>query len=335
MNENFSIFKKIHDTVPCGTVNMENVQTIVTSNGMKKWIETVRMEVNCQKRQELKKQLPNITVNGIFSQRGNKFMTEYSGITCIDFDHVPSSQFQNLREQLEKQSTTLMLFTSPSGDGLKLFLRHDLSDPGLHWNLYGQLIRKFMNEFGCPYVDTCTKDISRATYLSYDPACYYNPNAVAFHFVLDPTIQQQTSGNGTGISRQPVSGRNYAMTNSMIEKNKTYQQIWTDKQLMEYIDRHQWSKFMEDYQEGHRNDSILIKAGQLFRCGVDFYTACEKLVRLYSQVFSDMLAAEVEYKVEYIYRISPEDTFGTERQKWIDKRNSGIAAHKKVISPFE
>ena len=113
MNENFSIFKKIHDTVPCGTVNMENVQAIVTSNEMRECVGTVRMEVNCQKRQEQKKRLPNITVNGIFSQRGNKFMTEYSGITCIDFDHVPSSQFQNLREQLEKQSIPLCCLQVP------------------------------------------------------------------------------------------------------------------------------------------------------------------------------------------------------------------------------
>ena len=49
MNENFSIFKNIHDTVPCGTVNMENVQAIVTSNEMRKWVGTVRMEVNCLK----------------------------------------------------------------------------------------------------------------------------------------------------------------------------------------------------------------------------------------------------------------------------------------------
>jgi hypothetical protein len=115
------------------------------------------------------------------------------------------------------------------------------------------------------------------------------------------------------------------MTPAMIAKNAQYQASWADKTLVGYIDKHQWDGFREDYQEGHRNDSILRKAGQLFRCGVHYDVALAKLIHLYSEVFSDMPPSDVESRVHYIYSTAPEEDYGCQRQEWKRKRDDGVA----------
>ena len=321
MRERFTLFRNIWETGQGSSLGIDDVIQIVTSQAMKGMTDYVR-ELPGQYC-ERKKQLPNITVNGVFSQRNDYSLMYYSGVVCIDFDHIPAVELLRMKDCLRKWQYTLFLFTSPSGEGLKLFIRHDLTDPSQHQNLYLQMIRTFKVDWGCQYVDDRTKDLSRATFLSYDPDCFYNPGATAWHFVYDPgiTTPVHNSQRGTG---QPIN-RNTPMTPAMIARNEAYQASWSDKTLVRYIDEHEWDAFKADYQEGHRNDSILRKAGQLFRCGVHYDLALAKLTHLYCEVFSDMPPSEVESRVHYIYSTSDEADFGSQRESWLKKRNEAVA----------
>ena len=69
----------------------------------------------------------------------------------------------------------------------------------------------------------------------------------------------------------------------------------------------------------------MLKAGQLFRCGVHYDVALAKLTHLYCEAFSDMLPSEVESRVHYIYSTSDEADFGCRRMMWLAKRNEGVA----------
>lgn len=318
MKERFTLFRNIWGTGQGDAVGIDDVILIVTSQAMKDMTDYVRGDARLYA--ERKKMLPNITVNGIFSQRNDDCLMDYSGVVCIDFDHIPVPELPWMKDCLRRWPHTLFLFTSPSGEGLKLFIRHDLTDPSLHQNLYLQIVRTFREEWGCRYVDGCTKDLSRATFLSYDPDCFHNPGATPLRYVYDPGIQ------ATPVEHSQAAKRNSPMTPGMITRNMECQASWSDKALVGYIDRHEWNAFRTDYQEGHRNNSILRKAGQLFRCGVHYDVALAKLTHLYCEAFSDMLPSEVEPRVHYIYSTSDEADFGCQRMMWLAKRNERVAA---------
>lgn len=321
MKEQFTLFKNIWETEKGEVVGITDVIQIITSPVMQRMIAYVRESPEHYKDRKLC--LPNITANGIFRERDDGRLLEYSGVTCIDFDHIPGNKIAYMKDSLRNWQYTYFLFTSPSGEGLKLFIRHDLTDPSQHQNLYLQMVRTFKVDWGCQYVDDRTKDLSRATFLSYDPDCFYNPAAIAWHYEYDPSITPPVH-NSQGGTCQAIS-RNTPMTPAMITKNAEYQASWLDKALIGYIDKHEWDAFRQDYQEGHRNDSILCKAGQLFRCGVHYDVALAKLIHLYSEVFSDMPPSDVESRVHYIYSTAPEEDYGSQRQKWLAKRDDGVA----------
>ena len=302
-------------------IGIADVIQIITDPVMKGIIDDVRESPELY--QQRKMGLPYITVNGVFAERNENGLLEYSGVTCIDFDHIPNDEMTWMKDCLRKWPYTFFLFTSPSGEGLKLFIKHDLNDPSLHNNMYMQMLTTFRDEWGCQYVDTNPKDLSRATFLTYDPDYFWNPDALSWHFVYDPSVHE-TVQHGSGGTGQAVK-RDSPMTPGMIAKNSAYQTSWADITLVRYIDKHQWDAFREDYKEGHRNDSILRKAGLLFRCGVHYDVALEKLIHLYSEAFSDMPPSEVESRVHYIYSMVPEGDYGCKRHEWLAKRNAGVA----------
>ncbi len=323
MKEQFSLFKNIKETKNGDVVGITDVIQIITSPVMQRMTDYVREFPEPKIYYERKLLLPNITANGIFIKRDNNSLQEYSGVTCIDIDHIPSNEITQMKDCLRNWPYTYFLFTSPSAKGLKLFIRHDLEDPGLHDNMYAQLVRTFGDEWGCQNVDKHTIDLSRATFLSYDPDFYWNPKALSWHFEYDPNIRKKAR-KSNGCMSQTVN-RDCPMTTAMIAKNASFQESWADKTLVGYIDKHQWDGFREDYQEGHRNDSILHKAGQLFRCGVHYDVALAKLTHLYSKAFSDMPPEEVESRVHYVYSTAPEEDYGCQRQEWKRKRDDGVA----------
>ncbi len=59
------------------------------------------------------------TFSGTFSKRNDSALIQHSGLITLDFDHV--SDLQELKEKLlsDKYFETELMFTSPSGDGLK------------------------------------------------------------------------------------------------------------------------------------------------------------------------------------------------------------------------
>ena len=113
---------------------------------------------------------------GTFSYREAEKLTEYSGLICLDYDHVGNHhQLWSLRERLleDPKLKTQLLFTSPSGDGLKQVLEIDfrLGD-------YLQWFRMLKNYIRKNYqfeIDKACSDVCRACFLPHDASCYVNP----------------------------------------------------------------------------------------------------------------------------------------------------------------
>lgn len=97
----------------------------------------------------------------------------------IDIDHLSEYQLDihDLKEKLKQDLRVELLFTSPSGDGLKVLfkLKEKITDSAY----YALFYKAFCLQFGAAYqlgaaLDTKTNDVSRCCFVSYDPDAFYN-----------------------------------------------------------------------------------------------------------------------------------------------------------------
>ncbi len=110
------------------------------------------------------------TFSGIFTTRSNKAQLSHSGLICFDFDHV---NVTTLRHQLlnDPYLNTQLLFTSPSGEGLKWVVAIE-PNPHTHAN-YFHAIEDYLKKTYNAHPDKSGKDLSRACFLPHDPNAYF------------------------------------------------------------------------------------------------------------------------------------------------------------------
>ncbi len=140
-------------------------------------INQIRLEPDKAKRNILKKGLPSICFSGKFRQRSASGLIAHSGLICIDFDGFKDETELALYRKAfltspEKKKFTFALFTSPSGDGLKIIIRIP-ADASAHKD-YFKALKEFYND---SHFDISTSDVSRVCYASADADLYYNPDS--------------------------------------------------------------------------------------------------------------------------------------------------------------
>lgn len=101
----------------------------------------------------------------------------------IDLDHFEGSGLEQeaVAERLRADERVLMLFTSPSGDGLKVMFR--LAEKCFDAGLYSYFYKAFLQQLAAQYelqavVDLRTHDVSRACFLSVDPKAHFHAGAL-------------------------------------------------------------------------------------------------------------------------------------------------------------
>ena len=114
-----------------------------------------------------------------FRKRENFAYTEYF---IIDIDNISQMDLLifDLKERLIRDSRTLLIFESPSGDGLKIMLRlsERCYDAGRYSIFYRDFCREFANQYHLETaVDIKTSDVARACFLSCDTSAYFNPDS--------------------------------------------------------------------------------------------------------------------------------------------------------------
>ncbi len=140
-------------------------------------INQIRLEKDKAKRNELKKGLTSYCFSGQFRQRSASGLIKHSGLICLDFDKFPDEETMNKHrlafiKSPEKSKFTFALFTSPSGDGLKVIVK---IPPAVNdHKAYFNALKEFYNS---EYFDIACSDVSRVCYASYDPECYFNPES--------------------------------------------------------------------------------------------------------------------------------------------------------------
>lgn len=116
-----------------------------------------------------------VTFSGTFSIRRDDCLIHHSGLICLDFDKLGNRvRLDCVRQQLlhDPYLTTRLLFTSPSGDGLKWVVDIDLSR-GTHEKWYRAIANYMHSAYGLEADPQCA-NVSRGCFLPHDPDCYFN-----------------------------------------------------------------------------------------------------------------------------------------------------------------
>ena len=177
----FSFYPKpIYNLIPSKAVTLADVYEYVVSDTAKAATETLRTITTKDKATQFKaNNFDYITPSGIFTKREKHGLQSTSGILVIDIDDIPSAEEVDdiffLLLGLPRLET-LLLFHSPSGNGLKWFVPI-LNNEGHSHEYYFSAVSNYLLSYGIE-ADQSGKDIGRPCYLPYDPDAYINPKCL-------------------------------------------------------------------------------------------------------------------------------------------------------------
>ena len=162
---------------------------------------------------------------------------------CFDFDKYPNKEELNKqREILKKNKHVVLLFVSPSGNGLKAVIRvkNDLDK-----QTHPQTFKAFNKLFKYDYFDIACSNLDRVCFESYDPNIFINYEAEIF--------EAETFDEGfTFTNRVPLIPIN------------------DETQIINKIMAFGWKK---DFVDGERNNFIFDIGGAFCEYGVTEATA--------------------------------------------------------------
>ncbi len=173
-----TIFKSMTSHIP-QYFDVYDVFKRIKSGINKKLIDEIRSEENHEKRNLLKKKLIWICFSGKFKKRLNSELIEHSGLICLDFDSFPNKQtLGTWRSKIKKDKFTFAIFTSPSGNGLKVIVKIPKCKTNDEHNLRFDAISKYWKN--CKYFDKNVKGVSRVCFESYDKNIYINKESAVY-----------------------------------------------------------------------------------------------------------------------------------------------------------
>ena len=165
-----TIFKDLYTTSTPFYKDIAFILDRIKSGKSKELVEAIRNEKNKEKRDALKIKLPAILFSGTFSNRNAKGLKDHSGYICLDFDKYETDKKMTAdRKKFEKDEYTFSVFTSPSGNGLKVIVK--IPPVVENHKDYFIALEKYYNSEN---FDIACKDVSRVCYESYDEKIYIN-----------------------------------------------------------------------------------------------------------------------------------------------------------------
>jgi hypothetical protein len=171
----FNFFQSpITNTSPTGVWGLDDVHRyIATSEVARKNTEELRSIKDERQHREFKaKNFDSVTFSGVFTKRCADGLIEHSGLVVLDIDHV-GEKVNELKGLfiIDQMLQPLIVFTSPSGDGLKVVVEIDL-EKGDHLTWFYAL-KGYVSEIYGISIDEKCKDVGRACFLPYDRDCFY------------------------------------------------------------------------------------------------------------------------------------------------------------------
>lgn len=273
---------------------LENIKS--TSGRMKPVVEMVRKIGEHDKQNVIKLSLlPVFCPSGIFSRMDDKSILSSSGVICIDIDNIADMKSEFKR--IKKYEFVLSIFCSPSGNGLKVLVLHNLQDLGLHKNLYWNI----GHELGLTgrtdlKFDSACSNISHPCFWSYDPGLYLNKDAKPFNVdenklrkIINPTLSAKTTGK-TSITGSVSSSVSVSL---LTDKEDIKETILKSHTLFE--------KYYNMYP-GVRNQNLFKLACFFYESGIPEDIASDYFAAYYSDSTNSFPADEIRKIVKSAYK---------------------------------
>jgi hypothetical protein len=288
-----TIFKNILSTSAGFDRHVSLAVKRIKEGNSKKTVTIIRSEQDKEKRNALKKTLPSICFSGTFKNRSQSGLKNHSGLICIDFDKFPNrEELQVLRDSLEADEHTMILFESPSGNGLKCVVKVP-AEPENHKGYFASL----KDYYSCEYFDISTSDIPRVCYESYDPEIYVNYDSVLFTSLSLPELEDLGERN---IIIPETS--NYVIIENL--------KIWWERRY--------------GFVANHRNENLIKLAFAFNDFGIDKHDAESFFSQFVSSSFQQ---SEVDTILRSGY--SKQENFGT---KQFENKAKRQAIQKDIIN---
>ncbi len=231
--------------------------------------KTVTDELRAGNKSIKSQKMDYVTFSCIGKERKNEAVISHSGLICVDLDHVGSIDAINeLKNKIQGYFTPALMFTSPSGDGLKVVFKININDAS-HLDFYHALESFFKQEFNLQ-IDKACKDIVRACFLCHDADAVYNSQPDTLDKSFIDTFQKQPE----------FKPENQLSDFDIMERCKT------------------WLNAKETFIQGNRNHYVTLLAGAYNRFGINEFIAINDLAG-YSQ--TDFTAKEIESIVKSVY----------------------------------
>lgn len=243
-------------------------------------IEAIRMAIGMGKPEradQFKKELVAFTPSATFEGgRKMEYFKKYSGFVHLDFDKLEPDELQEAKQKIQSIPYTFACFTSPSGNGLKVFIEIN-TDAEYHKTAYAQVQAYYEKEVGIEADPKC-KDITRLCFVSYDPNGYKNIQNEKFKVKTETVLQPLTASTPkTVVTQNPIP-------NEDTNNSETFTECIT------------FTKNKESYADGNRNNFIYQLACNCNRRGILYYDALHLILNTY-----DLNQEEIKASVKSAY----------------------------------
>jgi len=148
--------------------------------------------------------LPFATWAGVFSYRRNESLREHAGQIGVDLDNLGEAKAVATIQTAVADSFCLAAFRSTRGEGVRLLFPIPPCSPEHHSLAFEQVAEHVRNTYGCD-VDESGKDVSRASFVSFDRGLWVNSSARVLPIIL-PVIHSGIS-NKTRCVSSPYAGQ--------------------------------------------------------------------------------------------------------------------------------
>jgi len=290
-----SVFKDLYKSkdVPFH-VPIEKIIKRIKQGTSKELVESIRSG-----NKENKNKLPCILFSGVFNERNSNSLKEHSGLMVLDFDKYPDNETMlNQLEQLKKNKHFLLLFISPSGNGIKGVIK--VSNE-LTKETHPKVFKEFQKQFDLDYFDIINSNIDRVCFESYDPNIYVNLEAEIFN----PILKDEGFNISERVPLIPITDE--------------------DKIISKIMDFN-WSK---DFREGERNSFIFDLAGAFCEYGVSQSNAEGYILN--NVVIGEFSETEAKTTIKSAYKKRSFDSKYFEDYNKIDAIKSDLKKGKKEV----
>ncbi len=250
----FSFFPHpIRTTIPSKAISLEECAGLIRDPETYGDITaSLRALTSREERQKLKASaLDFVTFSGTFDRREEKSLIQHSGLIAIDLDHLEDMPHARYLLMCDSEMLPAMIFTSPSGDGLKVVYKVNIAEAS-HGEYFSAILTYLENNYDL-HSDSSGRDVCRACFLCHDSNLLLPADPV--------TLDRSFVDTFTVPITIPVSASQPLTDHEAIIANI---RTWLDKKL--------------DFIPGQRNRYLTSFSAAMNRYGIPEQTALTELL---------------------------------------------------------